>query len=83
MPFKTQGGDRIDDKPVHEALREVLANFLINTDFYGVRGVVIKKEASEISIENPGYIRTGKAQMRQGGESDVDYPLSKPCARYF
>lgn len=41
VPFKTKSGDRIDDTPVHEALREALANCLINTDFYGVRGVVI------------------------------------------
>ncbi|MFI3171368.1 MAG: putative DNA binding domain-containing protein [Eubacteriales bacterium] len=80
VPFKTQGGDRIDDTPVHEALREALANCLINTDFYGVRGVVIKKEASEISLENPGYIRTGKAQMRQGGESD---PRNKALMKMF
>lgn len=33
VPFKTKGGDRIDDTPVHEALREALANCLINTDF--------------------------------------------------
>lgn len=41
VPFKTKGGDRIDDTPVHEALREALANCLINTDFYGVRGVIL------------------------------------------
>ncbi len=43
VPFRMEGGDRIDDTPVHKALREALANCLVNTDFYGVRGVVIKK----------------------------------------
>jgi predicted HTH transcriptional regulator len=69
-PFATVGGDRIDDTPVHRALREALANCLINTDFYGTRGVVVKKEPNRLVFENPGYIRTGKVQMRKGGESD-------------
>lgn len=43
VPFSMKGGDRIDDTPVHKALREALANCLINADYYGTRGVVIKK----------------------------------------
>lgn len=39
-----EGGFRVDDTPVHRALREAL--------------------------ENPGYIRLGKEQMRRGGKSD-------------
>ena len=80
VPFKTMGGDRIDDTPVHEALREALANCLINTDFYGVRGVVIKKEPDKIIMENPGYSRTGKIQMRRGGVSD---PRNKSLMKMF
>lgn len=56
---------------MHEALREALANCLINTDFYGVRGVVIRKEPDELILENPGYIRTGKEQMRKGGVPNI------------
>ena len=59
--------NRIDD---NKALREALANCLINADYYGTRGVVIKKDQDRIIFENPGYIRTGKEQMRRGGESD-------------
>lgn len=33
-------GDHIDDTPVHKAVREALANCLINADYYGVRGVI-------------------------------------------
>ena len=71
IPFVMEGGNRIDDTPVHKALREALANCLINADYYGTRGVVIKKDQNQIIFENPGYIRTGKEQMRQGGESDA------------
>lgn len=80
IPFKISGGDRIDDTPVHEAIREALANCLINTDYYGVRGVVIKKETDKLVLENPGYIRTGKTQMRRGGESD---PRNKALMKMF
>lgn len=69
IPFVMEGGNRIDDTPVHKALREALANCLINADYYGTRGVVIKKDQDRIIFENPGYIRTDKEQMRRG-ESD-------------
>lgn len=71
---------RIDDTPVHKALREALANCLVNTDFYVPRGVVIKKENDLLILENPGYIRTGKEQMRKGGESD---PRNKALMKMF
>lgn len=61
---------RIDDTPVHKAVREALANCLVNTDFYLPRGVVIRKDADSIIMENPGSIRTGKKQMLKGGISD-------------
>ncbi len=80
VPFKLVGGERIDDTPVHKALREALANCLINADYYGVRGVVVRKEADKIVFSNPGYIRTGKKQMRLGGESD---PRNKSLMKMF
>ncbi len=48
------GGERIDDTPVHKAIRETLSN--------------------------SGYIRTGKKQMRIGGESD---PRNKALMKMF
>ncbi|MBD5550164.1 MAG: AAA family ATPase [Lachnospiraceae bacterium] len=70
IPFKLEGAVRIDDTPVHKAIREALANCLVNTDFYLPRGIVIKKDADSIVMENPGSIRTGKKQMLKGGISD-------------
>lgn len=67
ISFVMEVRNRIDD---NKALREALANCLINADYYGARGVVIKKDQDRIIFENPGYIRTGKEQMRRGGESD-------------
>ena len=70
IPFKLEGAVRIDDTPVHKAIREALANCLVNTDFYLPRGIVIKKDTDSIIMENPGSIRTGKKQMLKGGISD-------------
>ncbi|MBD8932029.1 MAG: AAA family ATPase [Ruminococcus sp.] len=80
VPFKLSGGERVDDTPVHKALREALANCLINADYYGLRGVVIQKYPDRIVLANPGDIRTGKKQMRLGGESD---PRNKTLMKMF
>ena len=66
VPFKMSGGERVDDTPVHKAIRESLAKCLINAD--------------KLILANPGYIRTGKKQMRLGGESD---PRNKALMKMF
>ena len=38
------------------------------------------KEPDKLILENPGYIRTGKVQMRKGGESD---PRNKSLMKMF
>ena len=53
---------------------------MINADFYGVRGIVVRKEADRIVFENPGYSRTGKQQMKKGGISD---PRNKVLMKMF
>ena len=80
VPFKLEGITRIDDTPVHKALREALANCLVNTDFFVARGIVIKKDADRIIMENPGYIRTVREQMLKGGISD---PRNKALMKMF
>ena len=55
VPFKISDETRIDDTPMHEAIREALANCLINTDYYGSRGVVITLHPNRITFANPGF----------------------------
>lgn len=69
-PFRLEGANRIDDTPVHQAVREALTNCLVNSDYNIGRGVVIKRTIDAIIMENPGYIRVGKHQMLKGGISD-------------
>ena len=70
IPFKMENGERIDDTPVHGALREALANCLINADYYGTRGLVIIKSKAEITISNPGGFRIDINEAKSGGVSD-------------
>ena len=79
-PFKLEGITRIDDTPVHKAVREAIVNCLVNTDYFLPCGVVIKKEDDKLVIENPGSIRTGKKQMLRGGISD---PRNKTLMKMF
>ena len=69
-PFQLDGAARVEDTPVHQAIREALANCIVNADFYLPRGIVILKEKDRIIMQNPGSIRTGKEQMLRGGISD-------------
>ncbi|MBR4295401.1 MAG: putative DNA binding domain-containing protein [Clostridia bacterium] len=70
VPFKLEGGDRIDDTPVHKALREALANCLINADYYGRQGLVIIKKKDLITLSNPGGFRIDIEAAKSGGVSD-------------
>ena len=69
-PFKLNGVTRVDDTPVHLALREALANCLVNADYYGRRGVVVIKKPDAITLSNPGNSRIEINAAISGGVSD-------------
>ncbi len=69
-PFEMNGIYRVDDTPVHQALREGLANCLVNADYYGRQGVVIIHNRGEIRMANPGCFRIELAAAKSGGVSD-------------
>lgn len=70
VPFKLNGADRIDDTPLHKALREALANVLIHADYYDRRGLAIQKWPDKIRIANPGAFRISVQEALVGGVSD-------------
>ena len=70
VPFAMEGGIRVDDTPVHQALREALANCLVNADYYGRQGVVIIKRKNQITFSNPGSFRIEIDAAKSGGVSD-------------
>lgn len=69
-PFVLEGITRVDDTPVHKAIREILLNTLANADYYGRCGVVIKKYKDRFTFENPGTFRISIKEAIDGGMSD-------------
>ena len=70
VPFKMEGGTRVDDTDVHKALREALANCQIHADYHGRRGLVIIKKRDSITMANPGGFRIEVDAAKSGGVSD-------------
>jgi ATP-dependent DNA helicase RecG len=70
VPFHLQDGQRVDDTPLHEALREALANTLIHADYSGRVSVLVVKRPDMFGFRNPGKMRIPLALAIQGGNSD-------------
>jgi ATP-dependent DNA helicase RecG len=70
VPFQLREGQRIEDTPVHEALREALVNTLIHADFSGRVSILVVKRPDMFGFRNPGLMRVPPALAVQGGTSD-------------
>lgn len=70
VPFQLQDGQRIEDTPVHEALREALVNTLIHADFSGRVSVLVVKRPDMFGFRNPGLMRIPIEMALLGGNSD-------------
>lgn len=79
-PFKLVDQVRIDETPMHDAVREALVNCLVNTDFYQPWNVIIEKYPDKITLANPGTIIVGKNQMLRGG---ISHPRNKGLFKMF
>lgn len=79
-PFYIEGIVRLEEGPRHRAVREVIANCLVNTDFFQAWSVMIEKYPDRIELANPGLIRVGKEQMIHGGVSE---PRNKALLKMF
>ena len=54
VPFRLDGnGRRVDETPAHDALREAIANCLVNADYDGRRGVVLLWREDGFRLSNP------------------------------
>ncbi|HJX11876.1 MAG TPA: RNA-binding domain-containing protein, partial [Candidatus Binatia bacterium] len=70
VPFLLKGVTRVDDTPVHEALREALVNEIIHADFTGRVSLLVVKRADMFGFRNPGVMRMPIEQAIRGGVSD-------------
>lgn len=70
VPFLLKGDTRIDDTPVHQALREALVNTLIHADYADRASVLVIKQPSGFVFRNPGTLRVPAEAALHGGASD-------------
>jgi ATP-dependent DNA helicase RecG len=70
VPFVIKAGQRQDDSPVHEAIREALVNTLVHADYTGRVSVLVVKRPDLFGFRNPGNMRISLEQALQGGVSD-------------
>ena len=61
---------RKDETIVHEAIREVLVNALIHSDYQGMGGVVIEKYPDHFELSNPGTLLVSIDQLFNGNVSE-------------
>jgi ATP-dependent DNA helicase RecG len=70
VPFALRDGQRQDETPVHEALREALVNTIVHADYTGRASVLIVKRPDMFGFRNPGRMRVPVPQAIAGGDSD-------------
>jgi predicted HTH transcriptional regulator len=69
-PFKLEGMQRIDETPLHKAVREAFVNLIIHADYLMDAGTlkVIKKNKS-FEFTNPGILKLPVEDIFRGGNS--------------
>lgn len=74
-PFKLEGIQRIDETPVHKAVREAFVNLIIHADYLMDAGTlkVIKKNKS-FEFTNPGILKLAIEDIFRGGNSKPRNP---------
>ncbi|MBR4732686.1 MAG: putative DNA binding domain-containing protein [Lachnospiraceae bacterium] len=80
-PFKLEGMTRIDDTPVHKAVREGMVNMLIHSD-YMISGVLkVEKEEKGFLFSNPGSLKLPLRRIYEGGNSKARNPRIQTMLR--
>ncbi|WP_294309399.1 RNA-binding domain-containing protein [uncultured Sphingomonas sp.] len=70
VPFQMVGGQRVDETPIHVALREALVNTLVHADYTCRASVLVVKRPDMFGFRNPGDMRVPVETAILGGESD-------------
>jgi ATP-dependent DNA helicase RecG len=75
VPFRLQHGhQRVDETPVHEAIREALVNTFVHADYSATTPILVTKEAHRLTFRNPGGLRIPIERVFAGGISDCRNP---------
>ncbi len=73
-PFRLQGETRVDQSPVHVALREALVNLLVHADYSEAQASLIRRFPEGYSFRNPGNSRVSVTDLISGDRSDPRNP---------
>lgn len=69
-PFKLEGMQRIDETPIHKAVREAFVNMIIHADYLLDAGTLkVIKRANGFEFTNPGILKLPVEEIYQGGNS--------------
>ena len=81
-PFILKNLQRIDDTPVHKAIREAFVNMIIHSDYRMDAGVLkVIKINNGFRFSNPGNLKLPKEQIYKGGDSKARNPHMQTMLR--
>lgn len=81
-PFVLKNLQRIEDTPVHKAIREAFVNMIIHSDYRMDAGVLkVIKMNNGFRFSNPGSLKLPKEQIYRGGESKARNPHMQTMLR--
>ena len=82
-PFKLEGGvQRIDDTPIHKAVREGFVNMIIHADYLMDAGVLkVIKRSDSFEFTNPGILKLPLEDIYRGGNSKSRNPHMQTMLR--
>ena len=70
VQFTLTEGQRVEDSPVHVALREALVNSIVHADYSANVSILIVKRPDMFGFRNPGLMRIPHELALQGSHSD-------------
>ena len=74
-PFHLKGGQRIEDTPQMEAVREAFTNAIIHADMFISGGILrVEKHDDRLCLRNPGNLKLPIEQIFKGGNSKARNP---------
>lgn len=81
-PFKLEGIQRIDETPVHKAVREAFVNLIIHADYLMDAGVLkVIKRSNGFEFTNPGILKLPLEDIYRGGNSKSRNPHMQTMLR--
>ena len=74
-PFVLDNQQRVDDTPIHKAIREAFVNMIIHSDYLLDAGTLkILKKQDEFIFTNPGSLKLSVEEIFKGGNSKSRNP---------